>query len=81
MPGDRTEVRNPGGSGSRESLRTCPDQETLTHLDGDRTRPATLFAQAARLAAIFDRVPRLKRRARRVRREETADGRRPTNHD
>ncbi|MDX2527327.1 TetR/AcrR family transcriptional regulator [Streptomyces europaeiscabiei] len=41
--------------------------ETLTHLDGDRSRPATLFAQAARLAAIFDRVPRLKRRARRVR--------------
>ncbi|MGW1669804.1 TetR/AcrR family transcriptional regulator [Streptomyces sp. NPDC002324] len=41
--------------------------ETLTHLDGDRSRPATFFTQAARLAAIFDRVPRLKRRARRVR--------------
>ncbi|MGW0845467.1 TetR/AcrR family transcriptional regulator [Streptomyces sp. NPDC002787] len=41
--------------------------ETLTHLDGDRSRPRTLFDQAARLAAIFDRVPRLKRRARRVR--------------
>ncbi|MFD9120966.1 TetR/AcrR family transcriptional regulator [Streptomyces bottropensis] len=40
--------------------------ETLTHLDGDRSRPATFFTQAARLAAIFDRVPRLKRRARRV---------------
>jgi AcrR family transcriptional regulator len=40
--------------------------ETLTHLDGDRSRPATFFTQAARLAAIFDRVPRLKRRVRRV---------------
>ncbi|MFE7836100.1 TetR/AcrR family transcriptional regulator [Streptomyces sp. NPDC057474] len=41
--------------------------ETLTHLDGDRSRPTTLFDQGARLAAIFDRVPRLQRRARRVR--------------
>ncbi|MBD9723980.1 TetR/AcrR family transcriptional regulator [Streptomyces caniscabiei] len=41
--------------------------ETLTHLDGDRSRPETLFAQGARLAAIFDRVPRVKRRVRRVR--------------
>ena len=41
--------------------------ETLTHLDGDRSRPETLFAQGARLAAIFDRVPRMKRRARGVR--------------
>ena len=42
--------------------------ENLTHLDGDRSRPVTLFDQAARLAAIFDRVPRLRRRAaRRVR--------------
>jgi AcrR family transcriptional regulator len=40
--------------------------ETLTHLDGDRARPATLFDQAAKLAAIFDRVPRLNRRARRA---------------
>jgi AcrR family transcriptional regulator len=40
--------------------------ETLTHLDGDRSRPATLFDQAARLAAIFDRVPRLNPRARRA---------------
>lgn len=37
--------------------------ETLTHLDADRSRPATLFTQAARLAAVFDRVPRLRRRA------------------
>ncbi|MFE7765823.1 hypothetical protein [Streptomyces sp. NPDC057438] len=37
--------------------------KTLTHLDADRSRPATLFTQAARLAAVFDRVPRLKRRA------------------
>ena len=41
--------------------------ETLTHLDGDRSRPETLFAQGARLAAIFDRVPRMRRRARGVR--------------
>ncbi|MEE1759835.1 MULTISPECIES: TetR/AcrR family transcriptional regulator [unclassified Streptomyces] len=41
--------------------------ETLTHLDGDRSRPESLFAQGARLAAIFDRVPRMKRRARGVR--------------
>ncbi|WNZ06806.1 TetR/AcrR family transcriptional regulator [Streptomyces sp. 11x1] len=38
--------------------------ETLTHLDGDRSRPETLFAQGARLAALFDRVPRMRRRAR-----------------
>ncbi|WP_354638530.1 TetR/AcrR family transcriptional regulator [Kitasatospora camelliae] len=37
--------------------------ETLTHLDGDRSRPAQLFDQAARLAAVFDRIPRLRRRA------------------
>ncbi|MEV6211198.1 TetR family transcriptional regulator [Kitasatospora sp. NPDC051914] len=36
--------------------------ETLTHLDGDRSRPAQLFDQAARLAAVFDRIPRLRRR-------------------
>jgi AcrR family transcriptional regulator len=37
--------------------------ETLTHLDGDRSRPAHLFDQAARLAALFDRIPRMRRRA------------------
>ena len=36
--------------------------ETLTHLDGDRSRPAEFFDQAARLAAVFDRIPRLRRR-------------------
>ena len=41
--------------------------ETITHLEGDRSRPATFFDQAARLAAVFDRVPRLNRRARRAR--------------
>ncbi|WP_338674755.1 TetR/AcrR family transcriptional regulator [Streptomyces sp. SCSIO 30461] len=40
--------------------------ETLTHLDGDRSRPAAHFDQAARLAAVFDRIPRLNRRARRA---------------
>ncbi|MCM2423557.1 TetR family transcriptional regulator [Streptomyces sp. RKAG293] len=37
--------------------------ETLTHLDGDRSRPAALFDQAARIAAVFDRIPRLRRRS------------------
>jgi AcrR family transcriptional regulator len=39
--------------------------ETLTHLDGDRSRPQHLFDQASRLAAVFDRIPRLRRRIRR----------------
>jgi DNA-binding transcriptional regulator YbjK len=39
--------------------------ETLTHLDGDRSRPAQLFDQAARLAAVFDKIPRMRRRAQR----------------
>ncbi|MFD7612463.1 TetR/AcrR family transcriptional regulator [Streptomyces sp. NPDC059828] len=38
--------------------------ETLTHLDGDRSRSQAHFDQAARLAAIFDRIPRLNRRTR-----------------
>jgi AcrR family transcriptional regulator len=33
--------------------------ETLTHLDGDRARPAQLFDQAARVAAVFDKIPRM----------------------
>jgi AcrR family transcriptional regulator len=37
--------------------------ETLTHLDGDRSRPAQLFDQAARLAAVFDKIPRMRHRA------------------
>ncbi|MCZ4099952.1 TetR family transcriptional regulator [Streptomyces sp. SID13666] len=37
--------------------------ETLTHLDGDRSRPAALFDQAARIATVFDRIPRLRRRS------------------
>ncbi len=37
--------------------------ETLTHLDGDRSRPAQLFDQAARLAAVFDKIPRMPNRA------------------
>ena len=36
--------------------------ETLTHLDGDRSRPEQLFDQASRLASVFDRIPRLRRR-------------------
>ena len=36
--------------------------ETLAHLDRDRARPDRFFDQAARLAAVFDRIPRLRRR-------------------
>jgi AcrR family transcriptional regulator len=36
--------------------------QTLTHIDRDASRPAAAFAQAARLAAAFDRIPRLRRR-------------------
>jgi AcrR family transcriptional regulator len=36
--------------------------ETLTHLDQDRSRPTDLFAQAERAAAVFDRIPRVRRR-------------------
>jgi AcrR family transcriptional regulator len=44
--------------------------ETLTHLDGDRSRPEHLFDQAARLASVFDRIPRLRRRAGRAGRSD-----------
>jgi hypothetical protein len=37
--------------------------QTLTHLDGDTERPRSAFAQAARLAAVYDRMPRLRRRS------------------
>lgn len=36
--------------------------QTLTHIDRDDSRPEAAFAQAARLAVAFDRVPRLRRR-------------------
>ena len=35
--------------------------QTLTHLDGDNERPRAAFDQAARLAAAFDKLPRLGR--------------------
>jgi AcrR family transcriptional regulator len=38
--------------------------ETLTHLDGDQSRPAAFFDQAARLAAVLDKIPRTRRRGR-----------------
>ncbi len=38
--------------------------QTLTHLDGDTERPRSAFAQAARLAAAYDKMPRLHRRSR-----------------
>ena len=36
--------------------------QTLTHLDGDAQRPRAAFDQAARLAAAFDKLPKLRRR-------------------
>jgi AcrR family transcriptional regulator len=38
--------------------------ETLTNLDGDQSRPAAFFDQAARLAVVFDKIPRTRRRDR-----------------
>jgi AcrR family transcriptional regulator len=35
--------------------------QTLTYLDGDAQRPRAAFAQAARLAAAYDKLPRLRR--------------------
>ncbi len=34
--------------------------QTLTHVDGDESRIDHMFAQAQRLARVFDRVPRLR---------------------
>jgi AcrR family transcriptional regulator len=36
--------------------------QTLTHLDGDAGRPEAAFAQAAKLAAVFDKLPRVSRK-------------------
>jgi AcrR family transcriptional regulator len=38
--------------------------QTLTHLDGDHERARAAFDQAARLAAVFDKLPRLGRATR-----------------
>ncbi len=35
--------------------------QTLTYLDGDTSRPEAAFAQAARLAAAYDKLPRVRR--------------------
>jgi AcrR family transcriptional regulator len=35
--------------------------QTLTYLDGDADRPAAAFAQATRLAAVYDKLPRVRR--------------------
>jgi hypothetical protein len=37
--------------------------QTLTYLDGDASRPEAAFAQAARLAAAYDRLPRVRKRS------------------
>jgi AcrR family transcriptional regulator len=41
--------------------------QTLTYLDGDAQRPSAAFAQAARLASAYDKLPRLGRRTARAR--------------
>ncbi len=38
--------------------------ETVAHLDSDRSRSVAFFDQATRLAAIFDKIPRTRRRDR-----------------
>ncbi|HEY7225819.1 MAG TPA: TetR family transcriptional regulator [Micromonosporaceae bacterium] len=40
--------------------------QTLTYLDGDTSRPEAAFAQAARLAAAYDKLPRMRKRAARA---------------
>jgi AcrR family transcriptional regulator len=38
--------------------------QTVTYLDGDSSRPDDAFAQATKLAAAYDRLPRIRRAAR-----------------
>jgi AcrR family transcriptional regulator len=49
----------------RVAARACVSyyvgMQTLTHLDGDAERPMAAFDQAARLATVFDKLPRLPR--------------------
>ena len=49
----------PGLSAASAAVAFYIGMETLTHLDGDRARPAQLFDQAARVAAVFDNIPRM----------------------
>jgi AcrR family transcriptional regulator len=35
--------------------------ETVAHIDGEGSRPAAFFDQAARLAAVFDKIPRTRK--------------------
>jgi AcrR family transcriptional regulator len=50
---------------ARASVAYYLGMQTLTHLDGDTSRPHAAFDQAARLAAAFDRLPKLRRSRRR----------------
>ena len=56
-------VPGAGARGGGAAVAFYLGMETLTHLDGDRSRPAAFFDQAARFAAVFDRIPRLRRRS------------------
>jgi AcrR family transcriptional regulator len=47
---------------ARASVAFYLGLQTLTHLDGDATRPQASFDQAARLAAAFDKLPKLRRK-------------------
>jgi AcrR family transcriptional regulator len=47
---------------ARASVAYYLGMQTLTHLDGDADRPRAAFDQAARLAAAFDTLPKLRRR-------------------
>jgi AcrR family transcriptional regulator len=49
---------------ARSAVAYYLGMQTLTHLDGDAERPRAAFAQGARLARAFDRLPRLRRAAR-----------------
>jgi AcrR family transcriptional regulator len=46
---------------ARAAVAQYLGMQTLTHLDRDSDRPTAAFAQAARLARAFDKLPRLKR--------------------
>jgi AcrR family transcriptional regulator len=47
---------------ARAAVAYYMGMQTLTHLDGDTSRPEAAFAQAAKLAATFDRLPKIRRR-------------------
>jgi AcrR family transcriptional regulator len=46
---------------ARAAVAQYVGMQTVTHLDGDAARPQAAFDQAARLAAAFDKLPKLRR--------------------